>query len=59
MMKVKPNSGLGSLSCSKIDNEAHPSNSSQVSDIDNENTLLDNFEGKRNIIGKENDAGIY
>jgi hypothetical protein len=57
MMKVKPNSGLGSLSSSKLENQTIPSNSSQISDID-ENIPLCNFEEKRNVIGKENDAGI-
>ncbi|XP_046438259.1 anillin-like [Daphnia pulex] len=57
MMKVKPNSGLGSLSSSKLENQTIPSNSSQISDID-ENIPLCNFEEKRNVIRKENDAGI-
>lgn len=57
MMKAKPNCGVGALSCNKPENETHPSNSSQASEIDDRKVQCV-FEVERTLNEKENNAGI-
>ena len=61
MMKAKSKPGVDALLYSKQENEneTHPTNSSQTSDVDDGKVQSYDFKEKRTLNEKENDAGIY